>query len=377
MTDKVLLCAVGDIHPDRENPDEVFDLARPILREADITFGHLEGTYTEKGTLQIHRLGGVRVHPRNLLSIKNAGFNIVSYAGNHNMDYGNEAFLDTIERTREKGIAVIGAGKDLDEARKPVILDIKGTRVGFLDRLSILIPGYQADVGKPGNAPLRVTTLYEHFDKDQPGSPPKIHTLPNDEDVQDIIDDIKKLRPKVDVLVWSCHWGVHFSPTVADYQIKVGHMVIDAGADLILGHHPHVVHAVEVYKGKAIFYSMGNFAFDSRWVDERLPLRSVRRMDNWHRQMIKLYGLEVGDPEYPTYQFPAISRKTMIVKCFIEGKKIQKVTLVPALVNKRGQPEPLSARSKSGDEIVKFLEERSKDFNTRLPVDDGEAVVIK
>jgi poly-gamma-glutamate synthesis protein (capsule biosynthesis protein) len=230
-------------------------------------------------------------------------------------------------------------------------------------------------VGKPGSAPLRVTTLYEQLEKDHPGTQPRIHTLPNDEDVQDIIEDIKKLRPQVDVLVWSCHWGVHFVPKVlADYQIKIGHMVIDAGADLILGHHPHLLHAVEVYKGKVILYSMGTFAFDSQ-LGHRLEEKS-KTSNKDGRALMKRYGWEGRDPEYPTFDLPAICRKNIIVKCFIDGNKIRKVTLVTALVNKKGQPEPLSARSESGNEIVKLLEESSKDFNTRLSVEDDEVLVM-
>ncbi len=83
------------------------------------------------------------------------------------------------------------------------------------------------------------------------------------------------------------------------------------------------------------------------------------------------------DPEYPTFQQPVVCRKTMIVKCSIDDKKIRKVTLVPSMINKKGQPEPLSAKSKDGEEIVKFLEESSREFGTKLPIEGDEAVVIK
>ncbi|MBI4331964.1 MAG: CapA family protein [Chloroflexi bacterium] len=382
----ISLYAVGDISPSRATPDDLFDLARPVLKEADITFAQLEGTYSEKGAPQIYRPVALHISPRNLSAVKNAGFNIVSCAGNHNLDYGLEAFVDSIENVRAAGVAVIGAGKDLNEARKPAIMQVRGARVGFLGRIAIVPPNYNVDISKPGMAQLRVATAYERREFDQPGLPPRIYTIPREEDVKEIIEDIEKLRPQVDVLVWSCHWGVqHARGMVADYQKQVGHMVIDAGADLILGHHPHLLHAIEVYRGKAIFYSMGNFAFDAyaivpkeiieKYGPYNVPEEIRRRGRERNRER---WGIdEEYDPDYPTNQHPPVSRNTVIVKCSIVDKKIQRISIVPVLLNKKGQPEPLSAASQAGAEVVKFQEESSKEFGTKLIIEGDEATVIE
>ncbi len=389
----VSLYAVGDIHPDRAtNGDEMFDLVRPILKEADITFAQLEGVYSEKGTLQPHLASALALgDPRCLLAFKNAGFKVLGCAGNHSMAW--TSFLDMLESLRAIGIAGIGVGKDIDEARKPAILNIRGTRIGFLARNAVSnLPAFHADVGKPGTAPLRVYTSYEVVDP-QPGISPVVHTRASKEDVEDIVDDIKNLRPQVDVLVWSCHWGLHMVPRVlAEYETEVAHKVIDAGADLILGHHSHLLKGIEVYKGKAIFYSMGNFAFD---IYQAIPRQLIEKYGPYKvletpegamamarfNERVKRSGQwdRIGgyDPEYPTYQFPTVSRMSLIVKCSIQGRKIQRVTLVPVLVNKKAQPEAVSATSKSGKEIVRFLEQSSAVFNTKLPIDGDEAVVIK
>ena len=106
---------------------------------------------------------------------------------------------------------------------------------------------------------MRASTFYEQVDW-QPGTPPRIVTLANKDDLAAMVEDIKKVRPLVDVLIMSIHWGVHHVPAViAMYQKEVGHAAIDAGVDIILGHHAHILKAVEVYKGKVIFYSIGNF----------------------------------------------------------------------------------------------------------------------
>jgi poly-gamma-glutamate capsule biosynthesis protein CapA/YwtB (metallophosphatase superfamily) len=377
----VSLYAVGDIHTDRPNPDEAFDLARPILNKADITFGQLEGVCTDRGVLMPQLAKSVSLmDPGSCASFKNAGFTIMSCAGNHSMDYTN--FLDTIDHLKKNGITGIGLGKDIDEARKPVIVDVKGTRIGFLAINAIEnLPNFHAGIGKPGTAPLKVHTTFEWIDH-QPGIPPISYTKANEKDVNDIIEDIKKLRPQVDVLVWSCHWGLHMMPKVlADYETKLAHDVIDAGADLILGHHPHIMKGIEIYKDKAIFYSMGNFVFDiyslvSRKTLEKYDPHNVpAEMIGKKRVPQALLGRSY-DPDYPRYQWPVLSRKTMIVKCSIADKKIEKVTLVPAWINGKGQPEPVSAKTQKGKEIIEFLVDSSEQFRTKLPIEGDEAVVV-
>jgi poly-gamma-glutamate capsule biosynthesis protein CapA/YwtB (metallophosphatase superfamily) len=387
----ISLYAVGDVHPDRPNPDEIFDKVRPILKEADIMFGHCEGVISKKSVIQPSLPSTLSLmDPGCGLAFRNAGFNVMGCAGNHSMAYID--FLDTLDILKMNGIIAFGMGKDIDEARKPAILDIRGTRVGFLTRNCInnLLPfELRAGVGKPGTAGFRVYSSYQLVDT-QPGMPPTVHTTPDEQDLEDLIDDVKKLRSQVDVVVWSPHWGLHHVPKeLAEYETKVAHMVIDAGADLIVGHHAHLLKGIEIYKGKAIIYCVGNFAFDIYGVAPRnliekygpynmpqdiLAIRSAKFAKE--RPSKPGIGPHKFDPEYPTSQWPPPVRNTMIVKCLIVKKQIQKVTLVLARVNKRGQPEPCSPKTLIGREVLKMLEEGSEYFNTKLPVKGDEVVVI-
>src|SRR4029077_1747870 len=137
--------------------------------------------------------------------------------------------------------------------------------IAFLAYCSVLREGDEARQGKPGIVPMRAHTYYKRGGNQseafpQPGTPPRILTVPYEEDLQALQEDIRKAKQQADAVVMSIHWGLHHIPkAIATYQPKVAHAAIDAGADLILGHHPHCLKAVEVYKGKVCFYSIGNF----------------------------------------------------------------------------------------------------------------------
>jgi len=208
---------------------------------------------------------------------------------------------------KESGVSVIGAGRNIAEARQPVVVERNGARIGFLGYCSVVPKGFEAGPEKAGVAPVRATTSYEQVDW-QPGAPPRIISRPNPDDLEAMLADIKKLRPQVDVLVVSMHWGVHFVPAlVAAYQREVGHAAIDTGADIVVGHHAHILKGIEVYKGKAIFFSLCNFASD--WSSTKV------RQTLWHQ----FYGWEI-DPAYPDYAYPIDAQKTILVKCTIAGK---------------------------------------------------------
>jgi poly-gamma-glutamate synthesis protein (capsule biosynthesis protein) len=361
--EKLSVHAVGDIIPDCADPESLFALALPTLKEADILFGQLEVAFTRDASgLQMHNYGARRVGPEKVSALTAAGFDVMSFAGNHALDLGERAFLETISSVTANDIDVIGAGRNIEEARKPVILDRKGTRVAFLAYCSILPQGYDAGPERPGCAPIKVSTFYEQVDW-QPGTPPKIITIADKNDVASMVDDIAKAKSASDVVIVSMHWGIHLVPAVlAMYQKEVGHAAIDAGADLIIGHHPHILKAVEVYKGKVIFYSIGNFI---------VPSSKDRKSHG-----LDLYKVK-ADPEYPHYRYPVDARKTVIAKCVIAGRKIERVSYFPALINKEVQPEVLRRHDKRFDEVMNYIDavSRHEDIETQFSVDGDEVVV--
>jgi len=365
----LVLYAVGDVGLDRENPESIFELSASVIQKADIAFCQLERILSDRGSLEVQiRSHHSRVEPNNISALTFTGFNVISFASNHSLDWGPVAFLDTIDLLKAKGMDVVGVGRDIEEARRPVVIERKGTRVAFLGYCSVLPKGYDAAPGIPGCAPLRAKTFYEQIDW-QAGTPPKILTFTEERDLEAMINDIRKVRPLVDVVIVSMHWGVHFAPAmIAMYQTEAGHAAIDAGADLILGHHAHILKGVERYRGKVIFYSLGNFAFD-------VPASFVLS-DPGYKNMRERYPWEV-DPEYIRYGYPVDSRKTLVVKALISNKQIQKVSFLPAMINKDAQPEILHSGDSRFNDVVAYIDDMSRNqkLSVTLTVVGNEVVV--
>ena len=353
----VTLIAVGDVdarepdeinrlpHSEKVTADEHFDLVRPILRTGDITFGQLELPLANPGLKQIgggETLDepGFNLDPRQGARVlANAGFDVMSVAGNHTMMYGEQGLFDTLDAVaHETDIKLVGAGRTIKDAREPIIVDRNGTRVGFLASCSVLRKDHWAVdevsrngtlVHRPGCVPLRAHSTCEQFDF-QPGTAPVVFTRCYPEDLEVILEDIKGLREQVDVVVVSCHWGVHFEPgIIATYQVEAAHAAIDAGADLILGHHPHIIKGIDFYKNKPIIYGMPNL---------NLPTRSP---DVAH-----------GAPG-ETYD----AQKSFITKITITDKAISRIALIPChLENTRLTPEPLPRSDPRSEAVREYME---------------------
>jgi poly-gamma-glutamate capsule biosynthesis protein CapA/YwtB (metallophosphatase superfamily) len=368
----VELRAVGDVALDRVNPDSAFALVLDALRAGDITYGNCESTYSERGTPNPHTRGMVRAHPRNAEALPRAGFDVMSFANNHHMDAGEEAFLDTLSVLEKLGVTSCGAGKDLAEARRPALVRSGGTTVAFLAYSSILWPGYDATDSRPGCAPLRVTTTYEQIEKEQPGSPPRIHTTVLADDLVALERDVRAAKRLADIVVVTPHWGLHFVPgTIAEYETTIAQAAIDAGADLVLGCHQHVVKPIQIYRGKAIFHGLGNFVLDVA-KPPNLDSPAMREMNDLYS------GLAVSlDPDYPTYPFHPVARRTMIARVRIEDGVITEAGYLPCLINEDGQPAPLAADDPTFTEIVDHMDEITAAAGFEVPTRrEGGAVVI-
>ena len=207
-----------------------------FLKEKDLWFTNLEGPASDKGT-DLHNLYSFRMDPEVLPVLKNAGLDIVSFANNHVGDWGYEAFTDTLDRLKENEILYAGAGKDKASAEAPTIIERNGIRVGFL--------GF-SDVG-PNN--METTDNRAGI------------LLANDPRLSEIIATAAK---QVDQLVVSFHWGDEYKK-FNERQTLLAHRAIDAGARLVIGHHPHVMQDIEIYKDGLIAYSLGNFIFDQHF----------------------------------------------------------------------------------------------------------------
>lgn len=372
----VTLLAGGDIAPGVEPVDRIAELILPVLREADLRFGQCERSYSERGwppDFGSDSGGGARsptrVHPRLASIWETAGIDIISMASNHTMDWGPEALLDTQALFRGMGKHVIGAGKDSDEARKPAIVERNGVKIAFLGYCTVLRPGHQAGTGKPGCAPMRAHTHYAPVDW-QAGAPPRVITVPHEEDLHALQEDVRKAKQQADVVVMSMHWGLHHMPkTICDYQPQVAHAAIDAGADLILGHHAHCIKAIEVYKRKVCFYSIGNFMSSGG----ETKLVAPSRRNYWN-----LWWFHV-DPEClppnGMYFFPDESRKTLLAKAVFSKKGVERISFLPAFINGQGQPAVVPPGDPKFKEILEFTEWVSDCHPHKFRVEGNEVVV--
>lgn len=371
MSDDIVLYAVGDIAPDREDPASIFEHVAGVLSTGDVVFCQLEAVLSDRGTPLPQARLACRGKPDIARAIKGAGFDVVSFASNHCMDLGREAFFDTIGALTKEGLSVIGVGRNIEEARKPAITECRGTRIAFLAYNSILPEGYWADVDRPGCVPMRAFTLYEQVEHDQPGTPCRVHTFPHRDDLKAMVDDIGKAKSAADLAIVSMHWGIHFIPAVlADYQREIAHVAIDSGADLVLGTHAHILKGIEVYAGKVIFYSLCNFALDLRAPKELLQSPG-------HREIASLNPDWKPDPEYPTYFMPSDSRKTIIAKCTISNGGIKSVSFLPVYINKQSQPEVLVSADQRFGDVVGYVEQITRDqgLETCCTVQGDEVIV--
>lgn len=343
--DEVTLMMVGDVNiQKRSDPAGAFAGVSETLRQADVLFGQLEGPLSAPSSDPSHpdiphKAGWQHSDPEMVEGLVAAGFSAVSCASN--VTYGERAALDTLDTLDTAKIERCGVGRNLAEAHLPAIVERGGVRFGFLSYTSVFWPiGHAAGPDTPGVATIKATTAYQPGPRtlEMPGTPPIVVTNPDPDELARMEEDVRGLREQVDILVASCHWGVAGSEEVADYQRIIGRAAIDAGADLVLGHHPHVLQEVEVWEGCPIFYSTGNFAFD--WDEMR--------------------GKDLDG---------------ILVHCVVRDRKLEGVSFVPARRNDENLIELLALDGEPGREIVERVRNLSASSGTRLTV-TGEEVML-
>jgi poly-gamma-glutamate synthesis protein (capsule biosynthesis protein) len=365
-----ILLAVGDVGPCRSDPATMFAGVRGALARADLCFGQLETAVTDRGVRSPHARLAMRTPPQAAAAIAAAGFDVMSFAGNHCLDWGEEGFADTLTHMAEAKVKLAGAGVNIEAARTPVFATCGAARIAFLAYSSILPENYWAERDRPGSAPMRAHTRYEMIEPDQPGTPPRIITEPHGDDLAALTRDVTAAKRSADIVALSMHWGIHMTPVViADYQKQVAHAAIDAGADIVLGHHPHILKGVEFYRGAAIVYSMGNFAIEQPQAFDPAIVQapSFKHLLSLHpdRQPSSLYLL------------PEDTRKSMIVEIRIRGGRIDSVSALPVWIDDRSTPHALTPDAPHFSEVADYLRDISAraGFATTCAI-EGDRVVL-
>jgi len=244
-SEEVSLIAVGDISFSRgvermvkkqKDLNYPFLKIRDYLKSADLVFGNLETPITEGPEIPDFEMV-FRSNPGTEQTLKQAGFSVLSLANNHTPNFGEQGLKDTFNYLAEVGIKFVGAGNNEQEANQPVYIETKGIKFAFLayNDTDIVPASYEATNSHAGTAFMRTEKMAEA---------------------------VKEAKQKTDFVIISMHAGIEYTDKPNDSQVNFAHAAIDAGADLVIGHHPHVVQTMEKYKGKYIFYSLGNFVFD-------------------------------------------------------------------------------------------------------------------
>lgn len=276
---------------DEHGPDYPFEKVASYLSSSDFSIGNLESAVAVSGA-PTEKEYTFRADPMVIGGIKSSGLDIVSLANNHVLDFGTEAFIETLEHLKNGGINYIGAGENIDEAYRPVIIRNKKNEEKIaVFAASRVIPSGSWYAGK---------------------SNPGVAGAYNPER---LVEEIKRVKGDVEYVAVYLHWGTERELNPNKYQRSLARTLIDNGADIVVGAHPHVLQGFEFYKGKIIAYSLGNFIFTN-------------------------------------YNTP-----TVILNVNLDKKRIKSVNLVPCMI-KSHVPEPV-VQSEAREDIYRMLEDRS------------------
>lgn len=307
---QVSFCAVGDVLLDRDVRKVIekhgvnypFENIAAFINKNDLAFFNMEcPLVSESDGYPINKKYSFRAEPEYIKGLKYAGFNIASVANNHTIDFGKSGFLKTIEILNRDSIFTIGGGANQNEAFKPLLIEKSGETFAFFGMLEFLLEG---------------TT----FNENQP--------YPAFGQIDKLCNAISQLNSDIDNIIVSFHWGQENAVIPTSKQIEYAHKVVDAGADLVIGHHPHVLQSIETYKDKLILYSLGNFVFDNSG---------------------------------------KLQKESVIFRCQFSNSQLIKPELIPVYIN-NCQPETQSQQTKT--DIFEHLNKVSNPFNTSLTLTD-------
>lgn len=373
-TGELMLCM-------RDDPEPYFEPTSGHMRAADAVIGHLEFMHTRNPEPAWYTRMAAP-DPDKLRGLLTGHFSAVTLAGNPAYEFGPPGIRDTISWLDEHGIAHAGAGMSIDEAVEPAVLERGGTTIGLLAYNCVGPAANAATAEKPGTAYVDVIT---HFEPGfLTGSPAQTFTWPEPWSLEAMREEIRALRACCDVVMVSLHMGlVHFGPLhnevhLADYEPAIARAAIEAGADVVLGNHAHVLKGVEFYRGKPIFYCLGNYVTAFPWTDHyvfrpRGPLTT--RMRSKLREQPGSAADDV-DPAYPNYPMPEASRNAMLAKIEISGGALGRLSFIPCLVDPQGRPIPVT-RANGGQDVLDYMEFVTQGASLNASYAwDGDEVVI-
>jgi poly-gamma-glutamate synthesis protein (capsule biosynthesis protein) len=255
----------------------------------------------------------MRGDPRSAAGLAYAGFQIVSMANNHAMDHGRIANVQTMETLREHGVDSIGAVEDRSPQK---ILDVRGTSIAFL---AYSFVGART-----------------------------IHPWSNKQVLTTVEEDIRRIRKDADFVIVSVHWGYEFVDRPSPHVYWLAHEMVDYGADVVLGHHPHVIQGIETYRGKLVAYSLGNFVFDM-WADTRETFILRVRLQERDALSYDIVPVRIGDEYQPIPEVGEPARRIA-----------RRITVLSQQLGYSSRQTDIDQQAKQYELQAKFCHERYK-----------------
>lgn len=362
---RITLCALGDVFINAEDPKAAFKRLEAPLAAADVVFANCEGVYSPTAGR-----GLLTASPEQAEGLRVGNLSVMACANNHVMDDGVEGMRSTLSTLRGVGVEPVGAGENLAEAREPVVLERAGVRVAFVAFVSTFPAGNEARSNRPGINPLRFHNHYYVAEGDlefNPEMPPEVMAIPYPADLAALRRSIAAARLQADVVVVSFHWGEAVRPVIIrSYERETARLAIDAGADAVLCHHPHIVRGVDYYQGRPIFHGLGNAVFQVRGFAERIS-KEVR--ETLERQA-DAYAPRPYD-DYPLLPMHPESRISMVGCLELDKSGVRRVGLIPAYILPNGQTEPLDPATDHGREIFDYLVEATRASGLQSTLETG------
>jgi poly-gamma-glutamate capsule biosynthesis protein CapA/YwtB (metallophosphatase superfamily) len=320
----------GDLILDVPQPDYWLDGIAARLRAAAVAVGHVEVPHTRRPPSLRGDVAAPGADPDHVAALRRAGFRAVTLAGNHIADCGAEGIEDTVAALDAAGVAHCGAGANLDAARRPCLVEAGGTRLALLSYNCVGPEEGWATPTRAGCSFVRVNTV--DGSRITPRAP---LDMADEQSLRDMATDIRAARGAAQRVVVALHKGiVHTPAALAPYERAVAHAAIDAGADVVIGHHAHILRGIEVYRGKPIFHGLGNGCVVTRALspDTDDPARA-----EWARRRREIFGFS-PDPAYFLAPFHPEAVNAMLGCVRLHADGTQGIGFVPVRVDAPGRP---------------------------------------
>ncbi|MDT8759198.1 CapA family protein [Sphingomonas psychrotolerans] len=341
----------GDLVLDEPDAEHWLAGIAPAVRRADLAIAHLEVPHTSRGTELAGDVPAPGAPPENLAAIADAGFAMLSLAGNHIADCGPEGIEDTIARLDALGIAHAGAGATLVEARRPAIRDLGRRRVALLSYNCVGPEIGWAGEDRAGAAYLRVETA-----DGSPIAPAASLETASGEAFEMLAADVAAARDEADIVLVALHKGiVHVPARLAPYERPLAQAAIDAGADAVLGHHAHIVRGVEFHSGRPIFHGLGNACVITSALS---PAQDHPARREWAERRKRLFGFE-PDPAYTLAPFHPEAVHAFLGRLRFRDDGEVEAGIIPVHIEPPGRP--VLANDRQAETIRRYVERITAD----------------